>query len=193
LFRKNYDNVFLRCLEKYDADKVLAQLHDGPAGGHFGGETTTHKILRVGYFWPTLFRDAYAYARKCKLCQTTLEEKRNLIFHCNPVEVEGPFEQWGLDIIREINPNSTQLHKYIMTTTNYFTCWTKAIPLKKVNEEQVISFLNQFIISRFGIPNSLVFDNASYFSSLKLTEFALEKGITVKYSANYYPQGNGLA
>jgi len=39
----------MRCLEKYDVDKVFAQLHDGLARGNFGGETTAHKILRVGY------------------------------------------------------------------------------------------------------------------------------------------------
>ena len=43
------------------------------------------------------------------------------------------------------------------------------------------------------MPESLIFDNATYFSSIKLTEYALEKGIKLKYSANYYPQGNGLA
>jgi hypothetical protein len=62
-----------------------------------------------------------------------------------------------------------------------------------INENQVISFLDSFIITRFGIPESLVFDNAKYFSSLKLTEYALEKNIKIKYSTNYYPQGNGLA
>jgi hypothetical protein len=29
---------------------VLTKLHDGPTGGHFGGETTAHKFLRVGYY-----------------------------------------------------------------------------------------------------------------------------------------------
>lgn len=58
---------------------------------------------------------------------------------------------------------------------------------------QVMSFLNQIIITRFGIPASLVFDNTTYFSSLKLTKFALEKGIKVKYETNYCPQGNSLA
>ena len=48
-------------------------------------------------------------------------------------------------------------------------------------------------MTRFGVPISLVFDNASYFSSIKLTAFANEKGIKLHYSANYYPQGNGLA
>jgi hypothetical protein len=44
IFRRNYDNVLLRCLEKYDAERVLQELHDGPVGGHFGGDTTTHKF-----------------------------------------------------------------------------------------------------------------------------------------------------
>jgi hypothetical protein len=39
----------------------------------------------------------------------------------------------------------------------------------------------------------LVFDNVAYFSSTLLTEFSLDKGIIIKYSANYYPQGNGVA
>ena len=43
------------------------------------------------------------------------------------------------------------------------------------------------------MSETLVFDNASYFSSGELTEFSLEKGIRIRYSANYYPQGNGLA
>ena len=47
--------------------------------------------------------------------------------------------------------------------------------------------------SRFGVPISLVFYNATYFSSIRLTAFAHERGIKLHYSANYYPQGNGLA
>ena len=50
LFRKNYDGVFLRCLEHEDAKKAVAELHDGPAGRHFSGDTTIHKILRAGYY-----------------------------------------------------------------------------------------------------------------------------------------------
>jgi hypothetical protein len=50
LFRRNFDNVLLRCLEQDGALKVLSSLHEGPIGGHFGAEVTTHKILRVGYY-----------------------------------------------------------------------------------------------------------------------------------------------
>eukprot|EP00253_Pinus_taeda_P030564 PITA_30564 len=73
------------------------------------------------------------------------------------------FQQWGLDVIGEITLNSSQQHKYILTTTDYFTRWTKAIPLRKVNEDEVISFIEKFIINKYG------------------------------YASNYYPQGNGVA
>lgn len=59
-------------------------------------------------------------------------------------------------------------------TRNSFTCYKK-------------------ILTRFGIPTSLVFDNVIYFSSLKLYEFKLENGIILKHASNYYAQGNGLA
>ena len=34
----------------------MIDLHDGPAGGHFSGDTTAHKILRAGYYWPHYLR-----------------------------------------------------------------------------------------------------------------------------------------
>jgi hypothetical protein len=77
LFWVNYDGVLLICLELEDANKVLKELHDGPADGHFVGNTTAHKILRVGYYWPTLFKDAHTYAINCKTFQIRVgREKR---------------------------------------------------------------------------------------------------------------------
>ena len=84
-------------------------------------------------------------------------------------------------------------HKYILIATDYFTHWFEAIPLPKINENAVIDFLQDHIMTRFGVPISLVFYNATYFSSIRLIDFAHEKGIKLHYFANYYPQGNGLA
>ena len=77
--------------------------------------------------------------------------------------------------------------------TDYLTIWVEAIPLRKVKEDAAMDFLQENIRTRFGVPISLVFDNTSYFSSIKLIEFSSEKGIKLHYSVNYYPQGNGLA
>jgi len=110
-----------------------------------------------------------------------------------PISVDTTFQQWGLDIIGLINPPSSQQHKFIITTTYYFTRWSEATALRTMNTSQVIAFLNSNIITHFGIPDCLVFDNASYFLSLEMSQFTLEKGIKLNYSSSYYPQRNGLA
>ena len=66
LFRNNYDGIFLRCLEKDQIDEFLFQFHAGPIGGHLSGDTIAHKIILEGYYWPTLFRYAHAYVRRCE-------------------------------------------------------------------------------------------------------------------------------
>eukprot|EP00253_Pinus_taeda_P015606 PITA_15606 len=48
-------------------------------------------------------------------------------------------------------------------------------------------------MNTFGVPTAVVFDNASYFSGNSMIDFAVKRGFKLKYSANYYPQGNGLA
>lgn len=109
------------------------------------------------------------------------------------VTINHPFQQWRLNIISETTPNSSQQFSFILTTSDYFSHWTKAIPLQKVNEIEIISFLENNIISSVGVHDSVVFDNSYYFSSLKLIEYALEKGIKFQYSRNYYPWGNVVA
>ena len=76
LVKKNYDGVLLRCLEKEDARKVMIELHDGPAGGHFFGDTTTHKILRAGYYWTTVFKDAHADMSESAISAKGVEEDK---------------------------------------------------------------------------------------------------------------------
>jgi len=64
--------------------------------------------------------------------------------------------------------------------------WTKEMPPVNVNEAIFVTFLEQQLISKFGVPSLLIFDDASYFSSSRLTKFILEKGIFLGYSTNYH-------
>lgn len=107
------------------------------------------------------------------------------------INIQQLFEQWGLDIISEITPTSSKQCKYILTATDYITKWVEAIPLKVVNTQNIMNFIDQYIITRFGLPSTLMFDNSSYFSGDVMVEFYLK--FKLKYSANYYPQGDELA
>ena len=73
------------------------------------------------------------------------------------VIISEPFKQRGIDVIGEINPNSSLQHKYILIATDHFTIWVEAIPLRKVNEDAIMDFLQDHIMTKFGVPISLVF------------------------------------
>jgi hypothetical protein len=46
----------MHCLEKDEVGKVLSELHVEEASGHFDGDTTAHKVIRVGYYCVRIFR-----------------------------------------------------------------------------------------------------------------------------------------
>ena len=91
-------------------------MHDGPVGGNFLGDTTAHKFLRDGYYLPTFFKDAHPYVRKCDVWQRSGARLAKVTGPLQPVIIVEPFEQWGINIIGEINPNNSLQHKYILKT-----------------------------------------------------------------------------
>ena len=98
-------------MEHEDATKVVIELHDGPARGHFSGDTTTHNIFRAGYYSSTLFKDAHCHVRKRVTYQRSSGRQAKAAGPLKPVIISEPFEQRGIDIIREINPNFSLQHK----------------------------------------------------------------------------------
>ena len=75
-----------------------------------------------------------------------------------------PFRGWGLDFIGEIHPSSKG-HRFVLVATDYFTKWSEAMPLKNMTHTEVIQFITEHIIHRFGIPQTLTMDQGSSFMS----------------------------
>jgi transposase InsO family protein len=109
-----------------------------------------------------------------------------------PVKAEAPFQQWGLEFIEEIHPQSSAQHRWILTTTDYFTKWLETIPTQNATDSVVTKFLEENILSRFGCPHKIVIDNAQDFKSMAMVNFCLRYNIVLGHSTTYYPQGNGL-
>ncbi|GFZ06995.1 hypothetical protein Acr_18g0011650 [Actinidia rufa] len=51
----------LRCLRPEEAEYVLREIHEGICGNHSGARSLAKKIIRQGYFWPTMERDAATF------------------------------------------------------------------------------------------------------------------------------------
>ena len=61
LFYTGPDLEIRRCVREDEIFHILKACHDEPCKGHFVDRRTGHKALRMGYYWPTLFRDAKRY------------------------------------------------------------------------------------------------------------------------------------
>jgi hypothetical protein len=71
LYRRGVDCILRRCLTHEEAVIVLNDCHTGECGGHLSGLATAQKILRAGYFWPTLIKDCIESVNKCHPCLVT--------------------------------------------------------------------------------------------------------------------------
>jgi hypothetical protein len=76
LYRRGVDCILRRCLTHEEAVIVLNDFHTKYCGGHLSGLATTQKILRAGYFWPTLIKDYVESVKKCHLCQVFSRKMR---------------------------------------------------------------------------------------------------------------------
>ena len=56
LYKKGFSWPYLRCLLLKEADYVMREVHKGVCGNHYGSRLLVHKLIRTGYYWPTMQR-----------------------------------------------------------------------------------------------------------------------------------------
>jgi len=61
LFKLGPDQILRICVREEEVFEILLACHDGPCGGHFEENKTTFKVLKDGYYWPTLHQDVRTY------------------------------------------------------------------------------------------------------------------------------------
>ena len=57
LYKKDFSQPYLRCLNSEEADYVMREVHEGIYDNHSGSRSLVHKLIRAGYYWPTMQKD----------------------------------------------------------------------------------------------------------------------------------------
>nr|GEW51173.1 hypothetical protein [Tanacetum cinerariifolium] len=52
-----------------EAIDTLNACHSGPTGGHYGASYTAKKVFDSGFYWPSIYKDAFELVKHCDLCQ----------------------------------------------------------------------------------------------------------------------------
>ncbi|KAI3797545.1 hypothetical protein L1987_32803 [Smallanthus sonchifolius] len=116
------EGPYLRCLEDPEAQEVLKDIHKGDGGNHTGGRALFSRILRTGYYLPTMRKDAMTYAQKCDACQ----RHRNILHlpaePLYPVISPWPFMKWGMDIVDKL-PKALGGKVFTLEMIDYFSKW----------------------------------------------------------------------
>nr|GEZ28494.1 reverse transcriptase domain-containing protein [Tanacetum cinerariifolium] len=59
LFRTCADQIIRRCVAGKEAIDILNACHSGPTGGHYGANYTAKKVFDSGFYWPSIYKDAF--------------------------------------------------------------------------------------------------------------------------------------
>ena len=169
---------------------MLNDCHGGACGGHLSGLSTSQKILRAGYFWPSIFKYCVNVVKKCHPCQVFARNMRSHPASLHPIVTAGPFTKWGFYFM-DWNPALARGHHHIIVVVNYFTKWVEAIPTVKSDSETTTHFVFNQIITQFGIPKNLVTNHGRNFQNKMMEELDSKLGYKQENFFSYYPQVNG--
>jgi hypothetical protein len=184
LYRRIVNDVLLKCLGSGDAILAMAKVHEGICGTHQSTPKMKWLLRRSGFYWPNMIADCFKYYKRCQVCHKFGDLQLVPAVELHPIIKPWPFREWGLDFIGEIHPSSSKGHRFVLVATDYFTKWTEVVALKNINEH---------IIHRFGIPQTLTTDQGTSFMSKEVREFAELYRIKLLNSSPYYAQANGQA
>ena len=102
-----------------EAEYVMKEVNGGIYGNHSGARSLVHKLIRAGYYWPTMQRDAEAYIKTCDKCQRFSNTIRQPSEELTPMTAPWPFFQWGLDIMGPF-PTAVRQLKFLIVGSEYF-------------------------------------------------------------------------
>nr|GEX65127.1 hypothetical protein [Tanacetum cinerariifolium] len=90
--------TWLRCVGPLQADYVIREIHEGSCSMHVGPRSVVAKALRLGYYWPTMHRDARDMIRTCNDCQIYRPVTRSPQQPLTMITASWPFYKWGINI-----------------------------------------------------------------------------------------------
>nr|GEY81526.1 reverse transcriptase domain-containing protein [Tanacetum cinerariifolium] len=160
LFKTCADQVIRRCVTGQEAVDILTACHSGPTGGHYGANYTVKKVFDSGFYWPTIYKDAYELVKNCDSCQRQGKISQKDEMPQNAIQVCEIFDVWGIDFMGPFL--NSKGNKYILVAIDYLLKWVKAKALPINDARVVVKFLKS-LFSRFGTPKAIISDRGTHF------------------------------
>ncbi|CAM8940538.1 unnamed protein product [Rhodiola kirilowii] len=185
------DQILRRCIPDDEVASVLSFCHEHACGGHFGPRKTARKILECGFFWPSLFRDAFEHSKRCDKCQRVGNVSARNEMPQVPILVNEVFDIWGLDFMGPFPVSNG--YTYILVAVDYVSKWIEAKATRADDAKAVVDFLRTNIFCRYGVPKAIISDQGSHFCNRVMATTLKHYHVHHRTSTAYHPQTNGQA
>ena len=158
LYKRGFSMPYLKCVDEDEAKYILEEIHEGIYGDHASPRSLVSKVIRTGYFWPTMQADAVELVKRCDKCQQLGKVQRLPAKKLTMITSPWPFSQWGIDIVGPLPIGKGQV-KFLLVAIDYFTKWVEVEVLATITKVKIRNFVWKNIICRFGIPMTIISDN----------------------------------
>ena len=71
----------------------MREVYEGICGNHSGARSLVHKLIQVGYYWPTMQKDTQTHVKACDKCQRFGNIIKQLPEELTPMMASWPFAQ----------------------------------------------------------------------------------------------------
>nr|GFB52332.1 reverse transcriptase domain-containing protein [Tanacetum cinerariifolium] len=188
LFMTCADQIIRRCVTGKEAIDILNACHSGPTGGHYGANYTAKKVFDSGFYWPTIYKDAFELVKRCDSCQRQGKISQKDEMPQNSIQICEFFDVWGIDFMGSFP--SSKGNKYILVVVDYLSKWVEAKALPTNDARVVVKFLKSLFF-RFGTPKAIISDRGTYFCNDQFTRIMSKYRVTHRLSTTYHPQTSG--
>nr|GEZ09438.1 reverse transcriptase domain-containing protein [Tanacetum cinerariifolium] len=180
--------IIRRCVAGQEAINILKACHSGPTGGHYGANYTANKVFDSGFYWPTIYKDAFELVKHYESCQRQGKISQRDEMPQNSIQVCEIFDVCGIDFMGPFP--SSKGNKYILVTVDYLSKWVEAKALPTNDARVVVKFLKS-LFSWFGTPKAIISDRGNHFCNDKFSRVMSKYGVTHRLSTAYHPQTSG--
>nr|CAH67900.1 OSIGBa0115K01-H0319F09.6 [Oryza sativa] len=189
LYRRAANGILLKCIPREQGVEFLADIHEGECGAHSASRTLVGKAFRQGFYWPTALNDAVDLVRRCRACQFHAKQIHQPAQALQIIPLSWPFAVWGLDILGPFR-RAPGGFEYLYVAIDKFTKWPEAYPVVKIDKHSALKFIKG-ITARFGVPNRIITDNGTQFTSELFSDYCEDMGIKLCFASPAHPRSNG--
>jgi hypothetical protein len=106
-------------------------------------------------------------------------------YQLQTIPITWPFSTLGLDLVGPFKKAKGGF-THIFIVVDKFIKWIEVKPPASITTDKVVKFIKE-IMYRFDMPNNIITDNETQFTTREFKDFCVDSGIKINYASVSHP------